>query len=92
MRKLLALLVRPFLKIPALRRRYLTRLLTHIEETPSSKLSPELRQVQAALKRLPKNQRLRALEAGLEAGPNAPQELPSRSLRRAAAKQSRRTR
>jgi hypothetical protein len=91
MRRLLGLLARPLLKIPFLRRRYLRRLVDRLERTPAAELPPELRPVQAALKRLPKAQRLPALEAGAQQGPDA-EALPSRSLRRAAAKQARRTR
>ena len=91
MRKLLAGVARPFLAIPPIRRWYLRRVLHHIEETPASKLSAELRQVKTLLERLPKAQRLGALEAGLRgerqleaAGPQ------SRALRRAAERQARR--
>jgi hypothetical protein len=91
MRKLLGLLARPFLKIPLLRRWYLRRLLRYLEDTPASKLPAEMRQVRALLERLPKAQRLAALESGLQQGPEAAA-LPSRSLRRAAEKQARRTR
>jgi hypothetical protein len=46
--------------------------------------------VQAALKRLPKHQRLAALEQGMEAGQSG-QEIPqSRQIRRAAAKAQKR--
>jgi hypothetical protein len=90
-RKLLAFLVKPFLKIPRIRRWYLRRVLTYLEETPPSKLTPEMRTVQAFLQRLPKHQRLAALETGIEQGSvgDAPQ---SRALRRAAAKEARRRR
>jgi len=91
-KKVLGYIMKPFLKIPAIRRRYLKRVLEHLEETPASKLSPELRQVQAALKRLPKHERYKALERGLEAGPSAQQELPSRALRRMAERQSKKYR
>ena len=90
MRKLLGLLARPFLRIAPLRRWYLRRVLRYLEEAPASKLSAEMRQVQALLKRLPKEQRLAALESGLQQGPQQEQPLPSRSLRRAAEKEARR--
>ena len=89
MRRLFAVLLKPFLKIPALRRRYLRRMLEYIEETPRSKLPAELQPVQAALKRLlTRQQRLAALEGGLDA---KPEDVPqSRQLRRASARQQRR--
>ena len=91
MRKFLAVLAKPFLKIPRIRRWYLRRVLKYLDETPPSKLSPEMRTVQAFLKRLPKHQRLAALETGLEQG--AVGDVPqSRSMRRAAAKETRRRR
>jgi len=69
MRKFFGFLARPFLKIPPLRRWYLRRLLGYLEETPPSKLPDEMRQVQALLRRLPRHQRLAALETGLQQGP-----------------------
>jgi len=93
MRKVLGFLARPFLKIPPVRRWYLRRLLTYLEDTPTSKLPDEMRAVQALLKRLPKHQRLAALETGLKQGSSPEAAAPqSRALRRAAAKQSRRSR
>jgi hypothetical protein len=91
MRAILGFLARPFLKIPPLRCWYLRRLLTYLEETPSAKLPAEMRTVQAMLERLPRHQRLAALETGLQRGPqaSAPQ---SRALRRAAERESRRRR
>jgi hypothetical protein len=92
MRKVLAFLARPFLKIPRLRRWYLRRLLTYLEDTPPSKLTPEMRTVQAMLKRLPRHKRLAALETGLREG-QAQAEMPqSRALRRAAERETRRRR
>jgi hypothetical protein len=90
-RKFLAFLAKPFLKIPPLRRWYLRRVLKYLEETPPSKLGPEMRAAQALLRRMPKHQRLAALETGLEQGAvgTVPQ---SRALRRAAAKEARRHR
>ena len=91
MRKLLGLFAKPFLKIPPIRRWYLRRLLRFLEDTPPSKLPQELRQAKALLDRLPKAQRLAALEAGLQQTPET-QVPQSRSLRRAAAKEARRRR
>jgi hypothetical protein len=91
-RRFLGFLFRPFLKIPPIRRAYFRRLLTFLEETPPSKLPEELRQAQTLLKRLPKAQRLAALEQGLEQGVEAQQPLPSRSLRRAAEREAKRRR
>jgi hypothetical protein len=92
MRKFLALLARPFLKIPPLRRWYLKRLLTYLEETPASKLPAEMRTVQAMLKRLPRHQRLAALQTGMEQGQSQADVPQSRALRRAAEKEARRRR
>jgi hypothetical protein len=93
-RRALGFLFRPFLKIPPIRRAYLRRLLTYLEETPASQLPPELRQAKTLLDRLPKNQRLAALETGLAQGPRAAAQEPppSRALRRAAAKEEKRRR
>jgi hypothetical protein len=90
-RKFLSFLVKPFLMIPPLRRAYLRRVLKYLEETPPSKLSGEMRTVQALLKRMPKHQRLAALETGLRQGSVA-QGQQSRAMRRAAAKEARRRR
>jgi hypothetical protein len=90
-RKFLGFLLRPFLKIPPIRRAYLRRVLTYIEETPASKLPAELRQAKTLLERLPRHQRLAALESGVEQGPQA-QVPQSRALRRAAERQARRGR
>ena len=92
MKKVAAFLMKPFLKIPALRRRYLRKMLEYIEETPRNKLPEELRPVQAMLMRLPKHQRMAALQAGVEAGQQGQQIPQSRQLRRAAARQQRRNR
>ena len=91
MPKFLGVLARPFLKIPPVRRWYLRRVLKYLEETPPSKFAPEMRAAQALLQRMPRHQRLAALETGLEQGTvgEAPQ---SRALRRAAAKEARRHR
>src|SRR5437870_4241367 len=51
MRKVLGFLARPFLTIPPVRRWYLRRLLTYLEDTPTSKLPDEMRAGQAQLKR-----------------------------------------
>jgi hypothetical protein len=92
MRKVLAFLARPFLKIPPIRRWYLNRLLTYLEETPSSKLPEEMRAVQALLKRLPKHQRLAALQTGMQQGSSQADVPQSRALRRAAEREARRRR
>jgi hypothetical protein len=93
MRRFLGLLARPFLKIPPIRRWYLGRLLTYLEETPTSKLPDEMRAVQALLKRLPRQQRLAALETGLKQGSSLEAAAPqSRALRRAAEREARRRR
>jgi hypothetical protein len=90
-RRFLGFLAKPFLKIGPIRRAYLKRLLKYMEETPASKLPAELRQAKTLLERLPRHQRLAALESGLEQGPQA--EVPqSRALRRAAERQARRSR
>ena len=81
-------LARGVLRVPLFRKLYLTRLLKHLDETPKSQLKPELRTLQAALQRMPRHQRMGALETALRSPP--PEELPSRSLRRAADRQSRR--
>src|SRR5436309_12859418 len=81
-------IARGVLRVPLFRRLYLTRLLKHLDETPKSKLRPELRTLQAALQRLPRHQRMGALETALRSPPT--EQLPSRSLRRAADRQSRR--
>jgi hypothetical protein len=92
MRKFLAVLAKPFLKIPPIRRAYLRRVLKYLEETPASKLQPEMRAAQALLMRLPKHQRMAALETGIEQGGRAEDVPQSRALRRAAAKEARRRR
>jgi hypothetical protein len=92
-RRVFGFLLRPFLKIPLVRRAYLKRLLTYLEETPTSKLPAELRAAKSMLERLPKQQRLAALESGLDQGPQAAQQPPpSRAMRRAAEKEQRRRR
>jgi hypothetical protein len=89
--KVFAFLFKPFLKIPAVRRRYLRRMLEYIEDTPRAKLPEELRPVQAALKRMPtRQQKLAALESGFEAQASGEAPPQSRAIRRAAAKQARR--
>lgn len=84
-------LARALLRVPILRRFYLRWLLAYLERAERRKrpLPAELRQLQDALARLPKARRLPALEAALRHGEP---ELPSRSLRRAAAKQAKRGR
>jgi hypothetical protein len=79
---------RGILRVPIVRRLYLRRLLKHLDETPKSQLKPELRTLQAALQRLPRHQRMGALETALRSPPA--EELPSRSLRRAAGRQQKR--
>jgi hypothetical protein len=79
---------RGILRVPIFRRLYLQRLLKHLDETPKSQLKQELRTLQAALQRLPRHQRMGALETALRSPPA--EELPSRSLRRAAGRQQKR--
>jgi hypothetical protein len=78
-------------KTPWLGDRYLRGILKHLEETPKSKLSPEMQQMKAGLERLPKKQRLPMLkDAMLGNIPQTPEEMPSRALRRQAARSQRR--
>src|SRR4051794_3024828 len=74
------------LKVAPLRRLYTKRLLKTLDESQPHQLPPELRQIQNALTRVPKAQRLATLEASLKQGQ---QEPPNRALRRAAQKQMR---
>ena len=93
-----AAMARLILRVGWLRRRYAKRLLKHMEEGGGKKgLPPELVQLEKMLKQVPPPQRLQALETALQQGasgeaPSAPEQLPSRSLRRAAERQQRRSR
>jgi hypothetical protein len=89
-------LAKLILRVGFLRRRYVKRLLKHLEEGGGKRgLAPELVQLQGYLKQLPPPQRQQALETALQQGisgqaPTAPEQLPSRSLRRAAEREQRR--
>jgi hypothetical protein len=95
MRRALAKLV---LKVPFLRRRYVRSVLGQLEEGGGRKgLPPELQQLQRLLKQVPPPQRAQTLENALLQGlsgdlPSEPEQLPSRSLRRAAERQQRKRR
>jgi hypothetical protein len=95
MRRLFAKLL---LKVPFLRRRYVRSVLRHLEEGGGKKgLSPELAQLKTMLQQVPPPQRPQFLETALRQGlsgevPTSPEQLPSRSLRRAAERQQRRRR
>ena len=86
-------IVRLLMRIPPLRRRWVSRTLAYIEEGGTKKrpLPPELQAVRAMLLRLPKHQRAAALETALRSGAPPP-EAQSRELRRAAARQAKRGR
>jgi hypothetical protein len=82
---------RTLVKVPGLRGLYLKALLRTLENTPPSKLPPELRQLKQMLGQVPASQRLDFLKAGLRGELPRPAEL-SREMRRAAERQSRRAR
>jgi len=95
MRRTFAKLV---LKVPFLRRRYVRSVLRHLDEGGGKKgLPPELQQLQRLLKQVPPPQREKTLESALLQGlsgtlPSEPEQLPSRSMRRAAERQQRKRR
>ena len=78
-------------RLPVLGPRYVRTLVRALERTPRAKLSPELRQAQAMLARLPEEQRADLLRAAMRGEAPAPQQL-GRSARRAAAREARRHR
>src|SRR5437667_8138012 len=85
-------IARTFFRLPFLRSFYLKRLMSFLESGGTKKrpLTPELQQLRAALDRLPKRQRMGALETALSQGlkgQTVEEALPSRQLRRAAARQ-----
>jgi hypothetical protein len=86
------------LKIPFLRRRYVRTILLQLDEGGGKKgLPPELQQLQRLLKQVPPTQRAQTLESAFLQGlsgqvPSEPEQLPSRSLRRAAERQQRKRR
>ncbi len=89
--KLRAAFARKLMNFGFLRRMYLKRLLKHIDDTPREKLEPELRQLQAALQSVPPPRRMAMLESALEQGPEATEVVQqSRTLRRAAERQTKR--
>jgi len=92
-----AALAKLVLKVPFLRRRYVRGLLRQLEDGGKRELPPELAQLRRLLKQVPPPQREQTLEAALRQGlsgevPNEPEQLPSRSLRRAAQRQQRKRR
>jgi len=93
-----AALAKLVLKVPFLRRRYVRGLLRQLEEDGGKReLPPELAQLRRLLKQVPPRQREQTLEAALRQGlsgevPNEPEQLPSRTLRRAAQRQQRKRR
>jgi len=78
------------MKIPFVGRLYLKATLRYLEKTPPSKMPPQLRQLKLALDKVPKAKRLAMLEDAVAGKIPQPDQLPSRQLRRAAARQQRR--
>lgn len=88
MRKRLAILLA---RTPVLGKLYVRGMLRVIERAPKGKLPPELRQLQAMIRQIPKEQRVPLLQAAMRG--ELPQPQPgemSRKLRRAAAREARR--
>jgi len=84
-------LARTIARMPIVGPRYLRALVRALERTPRAKLTPELRQAQAMLSRLPPEQQVELLRKSLRGELPEPEQL-GRSARRAAARQSRRGR
>jgi hypothetical protein len=82
--KLKAALGRSVFKIGFLRRRYLKTMLEQLEDSKPHQLTPEMRQIQIALKRVPKGQRMATLETALRHGLSGEQPASNRTLRRQA--------
>jgi len=87
MRQMLSKLL---VRIPFVGRLYLKATLRYLEKTPPSKMPPQLRQLKAALDKVPKHKRLAMLEDAAAGRIPQPDKLPSRQLRRAAARQAKR--
>ena len=74
-------------RLPFFGKLYLKATLRYLEKTPPSKLPPQLKQLKAALDRVPKHRRLQMLEDAARGKIPQPEELSSRTLRRAAQRQ-----
>jgi hypothetical protein len=84
------MLSKVLLRIPFFGRLYLKATLRYLEKTPPSKMPPQLRQLKTALDKVPKHKRLAMLEDAVSGKIPPPDKLPSRQLRRAAARQAKR--
>lgn len=82
---------RAFLRVPFLRRLYVRRVLAFLEKSKRKRrpLPPELRDLDAMMRRLPARQRPEALEAALRLQVTEGDRATSREMRRAAARQGR---
>ena len=82
-------LARFLARLPWIGPRYTRGMLRAIERTPKEKLTPELRQMQAMLARIPEEQRVELVRAAMRGEMPEPETMP-RSMRRAAARESKR--
>ena len=82
-------LARVLLRMPVIGNWYLKAMVRALERTPRSKLPPELQQMQGMLQRLPREQRLKILKAGLKGQLPQPEQL-GRELRRQTTRQQQR--
>lgn len=79
------------MRLPVIGPFYVRAALRALERAPRGKLSPEMQQMQAMLKKIPPGQREALLRAAVKGDLPAPEPgQMSRSMRRAAQKQARR--
>lgn len=81
-------LARVVLRLPLVGNLYLKAMVRALEKTPRSKLPPQMQQMQGMLQRLPREQRLSLLKAGLKGQLPQPEQL-GREMRRSAQRQQR---